>query len=64
MNDNRVCFAFASNIKRIVNSVKGDFEAVFLEDDGIADAVYIYNGISFDLGDGHCVIDYNGIGDL
>ena len=45
MNDNRVCFAFASNIKRIVNSVKGDFEAVFLEDDGVADAVYIYNGV-------------------
>ena len=61
MNDNRVCFAFSTNIKGIVNPVKGDFEAVFLQDDGIMNAVKIKNSVSFDLGDGHRVADHNGI---
>jgi len=64
MDDNRVCFAVAPNIQCIVNSVKSDFEAIFLQDDGIMNAVKIKNSISFDLGDDHGVVDHNGIGDL
>ena len=63
MNDDRVCFAFSVKIKRVVNSVKDDFEAVFLQDCGIMNAVKIKNSISFDLGDGRGVTDHNGIGD-
>ena len=63
MDDNCVCIAFSTNIKGIVNSVKRNFEAVFLEDDGVMNAVKIKNSIRFDQGDGYGVADQHGIGD-
>ena len=63
MNDNRVCFAFTSNIQCIVNSVDRNFETVLMQDDGIMNTVKIKSSISFDLGNGHGVADHNGIWD-
>ena len=63
MNYNCICFAFSTDIQCIVNSVDSNFEAVLMQDNGIMNAVKIKSSISFDLGNGHRVVDHNGIGD-
>jgi len=64
LNDHRISFAFSLDIQGVVNPLEFDFKPVFLQSNGIVDAVDMDYGIGFVLRRSQRVFDHDGVRDL